>query len=35
MTYEEFKEIINYLEDYHLEHGLSEEHIKLLKFNNC
>ena len=35
MNYEEFKEMINYLEDYHLEHKLSEEHIKLLKFNNC
>ena len=35
MTYEEFKEMMNYLEDYHLEHKLSDEHIKLLKFNNC
>ena len=35
MNYEEFKEMINYLEDYHLEHGLSIVDIKLLKFNNC
>ena len=35
MNYEEFKEMINYLEDYHLEHGLSKDDIKLLKFNNC
>ena len=35
MTYEEFKEMMNYLEDYHLEHKLSDEHIQLLKFNNC
>ena len=35
MTYEEFKKMINYLEDYHLEHKLSEDDIKLLKFNNC
>jgi hypothetical protein len=35
MTYNEFKEIIYYLEDYHLEHKLSKDDIKLLKFNNC
>lgn len=35
MTYEEFKEMINYLEDYHTEYALSIDDIKLLKFNNC
>lgn len=35
MTYEEFKEMINNLENYHLEHELSKDDIKLLKFNNC